>query len=370
MYCIVFSGRLLEGYDAQQVRQAVASRLGLDARQVERLFGGERMVLKKGITEASGRVYLDVLRHLGLDAGMARIPRSTEKIQTLASFKVVFWGRTLAGFEREAVMQAARRRLKAEPTHVQKMFSGAKAVLKRGVSAEAGSRYVVELARIGMQIDLEVETAPAAAPAIVVREKALPKPPATPSVAVKPTGFRRHNDDSFAGLLQTQFELPGTTDSADEFSPPQPERSGSLSEQAYAGHASALQSQARGGREPILAPQAKTSPDYIRCEQCGHRQSGSARCRVCGSAMQAAPRLKPIPMDASAYASHTTVLGNMPKELMRNSVASPAVPDDLRIAMLSDSRNKLPEARQRTPLRLSSFLGVTVLATLLLWFIW
>ncbi len=112
MYNIVFSGRLLDGHAPETVRAAVAKRLGLSPEQVERLFSGRKVVLKKGVTEESARLYLSILHGLGMNAGMARVARGASPVQALASFKVVFWGRVLEGFQREAVMRAAGERLK------------------------------------------------------------------------------------------------------------------------------------------------------------------------------------------------------------------------------------------------------------------
>lgn len=329
MYCIVFSGRLLDGYDPQMVRKAVASRLGLDAGQVERLFSGRRVVLKKGVTEESGRLYLSVLRRLGMDAGLARVPRSMDIVQTLATFKVIFWGRILEGYDRSAVMRAAAIRLKARPEQIKRMFNGNKAVLKRGVPSDVGSRYVVELARIGMQIDLEVETAVAAPVAIPEPERIVTPSRSTIPANMRPPGFRRHGDDVYAGLLQTQFELPPTTDYADDVveAPIIGETSAVVTSATYAA-ASQGQPVRSATSQAVSAVPGEKAVEYVRCEQCGHRQTPGSRCRICGAEMFRAQSRAPvpIPMDASAFASATTILGNMPPALMRSGVAVSTVP--------------------------------------------
>ncbi|MDP5238603.1 hypothetical protein Q9Q94_03640 [Uliginosibacterium sp. 31-16] len=382
MYCIVFSGRLLDGYDPQVVRKAVASRLSLDAKQVERLFCGERMVLKKGVTEDSGRLYLDVLRRLGLDAGMARIPRSADTVQALATFKVVFWGRILDGFQRDAVMRAAAARLKAAPAQLERMFNGSKAVLKRGVSSDVGSRYVVELARIGMQIDLEVETVERVAELPAIEQIVVPvTAPAVPA-SQRPAGFRRHGDESYSALLQTQFELPDTSDYAEGIFPqPVANVSSAVAASSYdaplrktesLSHRS--QPQPPRSSKPIVVPTpAAASVDYVRCDQCGHRQTSSSRCRVCGTEMKRSQPRPHIPMDASAYATPTTVLGNMPPALMRNSVATSAPSgrsrDELRTAM--SRMQTTPERRQaRMHGYAPTMIGIALAITLALWLFW
>jgi len=377
MYCIVFSGRLLDGYDPQVVRKAVASRLNLDAQQVERLFCGERVVLKKGVTEDSGRLYLTVLHRLGLDAGMARIPRAAETVQALATFKIVFWGRTLDGFERSAVMKAAAVRLKAAPAQIERMFNGDKAVLKRGVPSDVGTRYVVELARIGMQIDLEVETAvQPPAPAQIV----IPKAASVPA-AERQAGFRRHDDEAYAGLLQTQFELPGTTDYAEEMDSAHGVMARTVvGESSYSAPLRSV-AQAPAPRavvpspgvrssKPIVMPAPATAVEYVRCEQCGHRQTPGSRCRVCGTEMRRASPRPLIPMDASAYASPTTVMGNMPQALMRSSVATaqPRSRDDLRSQLRKQTRSERKQS-QKLGLKLGAptLIGIALVITVVLW---
>ncbi|PLK50372.1 hypothetical protein C0V76_00640 [Uliginosibacterium sp. TH139] len=352
MYNIVFSGRLLDGHAPEKVQAAVAKRLGLNPPQVERLFSGRKVVLKKGVTEESAKLYLSVLHGLGMNAGMARIARGNASVQALATFKVVFWGRTLDGFTRAAVMQAAAARLKLNPAQIVRIFDGSKAVLKRGVSSDVGSRYVVELARIGMQIDLEVETE---APAVV--NAAAPVP-------------RKTSEDPYAGLLQTQFELPGTTDEADEMRPAAPAESAPVMRHVP---------QPARAAQPIAVPAAKAGSsviEYVRCGQCGSRQASSTRCTVCGVAMErrAGERRqsqKQIPMDASAYATPTTIMGNMPEGLVRHSAAvarrsTPSLREELhhQPPVSTAVRQRFIDEQK------SKLLGLTLLVIAGIWLIW
>lgn len=379
MYCIVFSGRLLDGHDPMTVRKAVASRLNLDAGQVERLFSGKRVVLKKGVTEESGRVYLNVLRRLGMDAGIVHTPRAQETVQALATFKVVFWGRTLDSFDRQAVMRAAAAKLKANPAQVERMFSGSKSVLKRRVSADVGSRYVVELARIGMQINLEVETldekqtgniaetAPEPEAAVVAATPELPQ-------EQRPPGFRRHDDEIYAGLLQTQYELPETAadyveemaEMADKAAAPvMPESAPVVQASSYA--APLLRSPAAS------AVRAAKLAEYVRCGTCGHRQTQGSRCRACGAELaRPQPQRGQIPMDASAYANQTTILGNMPVGLMRNSVAASSQPGSGRpqdLHRLLEAQGDMAQRGRKTGLRAHApvLIGVALVISVAVW---
>jgi hypothetical protein len=339
MYCVVFSGRLLEGHDPRVVRKAVAGRLSLDSQQVERLFSGKRVILKKGVTEESGRLYLGVLRRLGMDAGIARVPQVAKTVQALATFKVVFWGRVLDGFDRKTVMQAAAARLRASPEQVARMFNGdGKVVIKRGVSSELGSRYVLELGQMGMQIELEVEVVE------TVPEVRLPAVDPTPLAKAAglrsrggPVGYRRYEDEDFEGLLQTQFDLPPSSDVLEEAAMGRPLVVAPKSALRESSYAAALAVNAAGtGRNQQRPRLVQTQPiAYLRCTQCGHRQvADGVHCRVCGADLVHLPQRGkiPIPMDASAFSTPTTLLANLPPSLMRGGIgtSAPAVPGKIR----------------------------------------
>lgn len=72
-------------------------------------------------------------------------------------YRVVFSGEIAAGFEPAAVFQSAKQRMKASPTQMDKVFSGRKVVLKKGMTDKEGAYYVAELQKIGMRVFLERE---------------------------------------------------------------------------------------------------------------------------------------------------------------------------------------------------------------------
>lgn len=72
-------------------------------------------------------------------------------------YRVIFAGAVLEGFELEAVKKIASERLKASPQQIDRLFSGRNAVLKKGLSHELGERYVAELRRIGMMVELDIQ---------------------------------------------------------------------------------------------------------------------------------------------------------------------------------------------------------------------
>lgn len=79
-------------------------------------------------------------------------------------YRVVFKGKILEGFDPELVRSKAQVKLKTTPEQIARLFSGRQAVLKKGISAELGERYVQELRRIGMLVTIEAMPAPAPQP--------------------------------------------------------------------------------------------------------------------------------------------------------------------------------------------------------------
>jgi hypothetical protein len=62
---LVFHGQCLEGHDPLAVRQAVALALKLDDARAARLFSGRRVVLRRGVDEATALRYVTRFRQLG-----------------------------------------------------------------------------------------------------------------------------------------------------------------------------------------------------------------------------------------------------------------------------------------------------------------
>ncbi|MDB5814855.1 MAG: hypothetical protein JWN23_1972 [Rhodocyclales bacterium] len=79
-------------------------------------------------------------------------------------FQIVFKGELLDGFDLAAVKASAARRLKAAPEQLDRLFSGTRAVLKKGLTEDIAQRYLTELQRIGMLVSVEPETVKQAKP--------------------------------------------------------------------------------------------------------------------------------------------------------------------------------------------------------------
>jgi len=67
-YDLVFRGDILLDHSLEQVKQRLQKLLKADAKQVERLFSGRPVVLKRGLEAAAGQKYLRVLEQAGARA--------------------------------------------------------------------------------------------------------------------------------------------------------------------------------------------------------------------------------------------------------------------------------------------------------------
>jgi hypothetical protein len=62
---VVFAGQILEGVDPQRVRANVAKLFDIDAARVEKLFSGQRIVIKKDVGAAAAQKYQAVMAKAG-----------------------------------------------------------------------------------------------------------------------------------------------------------------------------------------------------------------------------------------------------------------------------------------------------------------
>ncbi len=81
-------------------------------------------------------------------------------------FQIVFKGELIDGFDPAAVRASAARRLKAAPEQIDRVFSGTRAILKKGLTEELAQRYLTELQRIGMLVFVEPENIKVSRPAL------------------------------------------------------------------------------------------------------------------------------------------------------------------------------------------------------------
>lgn len=72
-YQIVFLGSILSGFDPLEVRGKFAERLKVAPEMIERIFSGQRVIFKKGLSEVAARQYLDTLAKLGMEVELEAV---------------------------------------------------------------------------------------------------------------------------------------------------------------------------------------------------------------------------------------------------------------------------------------------------------
>ncbi|MCZ4306364.1 hypothetical protein O4G98_16625 [Zoogloeaceae bacterium G21618-S1] len=194
LYAIVFSGDLLDGFAPEQVRARFGERFGLQPAQLAQMFSGRVITLKKGLNAEQARRYLAELASLGLNArSQAAIEPATAKAApakaapatpSAPGYRIVFGGKVLPGFSREAVMRQSASRLRFDERQQALLFSGQEVTVKRGLSEEKASTYIKTLRQMGMDVSAD---------------PALPRPAMLPSEMSEPEAVTE------ASLMQTQF---------------------------------------------------------------------------------------------------------------------------------------------------------------------
>lgn len=113
-------------------------------------------------------------------------------------FRVVFTGEIAPGFSKAVVVAAAAQRMKASQAQIDKVFSGRKVTLKKGLSDQHGAYYVAELKKMGMLVSLEREPQPASANQASTSSKADDIGKSTALTASMIFGSRSNQEDDWA----------------------------------------------------------------------------------------------------------------------------------------------------------------------------
>jgi uncharacterized membrane protein YhaH (DUF805 family) len=104
-----------------------------------------------------------------------------------ARMQLVFFGETLEGFERDAVKSRLGQLLKLDDAARQKLFSGARMVLKQSIDEAEALRYAANFAKMGARLHVEPAGGPArtvpAAPAVTPSVAPGGKPASAPAAA-------------------------------------------------------------------------------------------------------------------------------------------------------------------------------------------
>lgn len=180
-YAIVFKGELRDGFILDAVTAAFRERTGLGDTQIEQIFSGRKVTLKKGLTRDEAKQFARDLRAIGM-----RIIAATEGGSAPAdtpapgTHHILFGGLVVEGFDAEAVKLMAAKRLKFSERQADLLFSGKEVTMKRGLTEDKARHYADTLRKLGMEVRVEPP---------------LPAPPAPDAATVT----------AEASLLQTQL---------------------------------------------------------------------------------------------------------------------------------------------------------------------
>jgi len=76
-FAVVFSGKLVEGASVERVKGNVAKLFKVEVAKIERLFSGARVVIKKGLDEATAKKYQIALAKAGALCGVVNAAAAT-----------------------------------------------------------------------------------------------------------------------------------------------------------------------------------------------------------------------------------------------------------------------------------------------------
>ena len=131
-------------------------------------------------------------------------------------YAVIFQGRTVEGADPDQVRANMAKLFNADAARIEKMFSGQKVVIKKGLDAAGAKKYRAALTKAGAAveiIDLEKKTAAKAAPA---KDEAAEATPPPESAAAPATGA-----DAGDAAGAAQAEAPDETADGGPSAPPQ-----------------------------------------------------------------------------------------------------------------------------------------------------
>lgn len=95
-------------------------------------------------------------------------------------FRIVFQGKLQAGSDPALVRRRVAAQLKASPEQLGMLFSGARIILKKNLTAVSAKTYLTRLGELGLQVELEA--APGQASALPVSRKPQTRPEADPVI--------------------------------------------------------------------------------------------------------------------------------------------------------------------------------------------
>jgi len=174
-YAIVFKGELREGFTREAVMAAFQARGNLSAQQIEQVFSGRKVTLKKALTREEAKRFAHELRAIGMRVIAVGPP--TPEAPGAPTYRILFAGQVVDGFSREAVMLMAAAKLKFSDAQRDMLFSGREVTMKRDLGEDKARNYLDTLRSLGMsaRVDppLPALERPAADPLVEAAEASL-----------------------------------------------------------------------------------------------------------------------------------------------------------------------------------------------------
>jgi hypothetical protein len=238
-YAIIFKGDLLEGFTREAVMAAFQGRGNLSAKQVEQVFSGKKVTLKKGLDRDAAKRFAQDLRAIGMRviATAPAEPGAGAPADADAGYSILFAGQVVEGFAPEAVKLMAAAKLKFSDTQRDLLFSGRELTMKRGLSEDKARHYLDTLRKLGMNARVS--------PPLPEREPPAPDP---------------LTQAAEASLVQTQLAQP-------VYNPEESFHSSSTLEMAQAAAEPEMPMDVHPAlRTPPAEPKAVSKPDLLPVE--------------------------------------------------------------------------------------------------------
>jgi len=161
-YAIVFKGELRDGFIREAVMAAFKERANLSETQIEQVFSGRKVTLKKGLDREGAKQFARDLRAIGMRIIAAGEGGTTSPPQTPppGTHCIRFAGQVIEGFDAHAVKLMAAKRLKFSEQQADLLFSGKEVTMKRGLGEDKARHYADTLRRLGMDVQVDPPLAP------------------------------------------------------------------------------------------------------------------------------------------------------------------------------------------------------------------
>jgi len=156
-YAIVFKGELRDGFVRDAVMAAFKERANLNEKQIEQVFSGRKVTLKKGLTRDGAKQFARDLRAIGMRiiaATEGGTPAPAEQ-PAPGTHSIYFAGQVIEGFDAEAVKLVAAKRLKFSERQADLLFAGKEVAMKRGLDEKKARHYADTLRKLGMDIRVD-----------------------------------------------------------------------------------------------------------------------------------------------------------------------------------------------------------------------